>query len=176
MRKYLFITLIVALMQTLSCHQNNSKKSSSSNSSVGQIESKKATSNEETVATEFSNDDIAKFISGLPCSSPYLKKLQNTCVWNTYKNFADSSWTDLETIRLEPMKKWADAELVEANKTRLLFYPFGGPDFITALKLFPNAENYILIGLERVGNLPGVEKWESKHSESYLEDINPNNS
>jgi hypothetical protein len=55
--------------------------------------------------------------------------------------------------------------------TKFLFYPYSGPDFLTAFLLFPTAETYILLGLEPVGNLPELEKRTPKQVESYLENI-----
>jgi hypothetical protein len=173
MKKLSDITLIVAVILILSCHQNSSNNlNASSSSNPGPAQLKKAAANKEASAVKISYDDIAKFISGLPCLSPSLKELQNTDAWKTYTYFIDSNWTDLETKRFEPIKTWADTELVEANKkTKILFYPFGGPDFLTACQFFPNADTYILLGLEHVGNLPEVEKWKPRYMESYLEDI-----
>ncbi|MDW7980747.1 MAG: hypothetical protein RMH97_09300 [Verrucomicrobiales bacterium] len=37
-----------------------------------------------------------------------------------------------------------------------VFYPFGGPDAVTALTLFPEASHYLLVGLEPVGSLPAT--------------------
>ena len=124
------------------------------------------------VSSESSYDDIAKIIAGIPCSSPFLGKMQNSNIWKSYKKYIDSNWFELEAKQLQFIKIFAHTELFETNKkTGLLFYPFGGPDCLTALQFFPNAQNYILIGLEPVGNLPEVEKWKPQYMESYLEDV-----
>jgi hypothetical protein len=84
----------------------------------------------------------------------------------------DSSWADLEKKRLKPMRDWAVSEISEADKnTKILFYPFGGPDFLTAYLLFPNAETYVLLGLEFVGKLPSFEAQTAQHVEAYLENV-----
>jgi hypothetical protein len=108
-----------------------------------------------TPPQEIPADEIAKFISGMPCSVEPLKELEETPEW---KNFADSlqkSWSELDTKRLEPMRAWATEELTESNAaTHVLFYPFGGPDILTAFVFFPRADVYVLLGLERTGSLP----------------------
>jgi hypothetical protein len=124
------------------------------------------------VSSETSYDDIAKIIAGIPCSSSSLEKVQNSNVWKSFKKSIDNDWFELEAKRLQFINNWAYIELFAPNKkTELLFYPFGGPDCLTALQFFPNARNYILIGLEPVGNLPDVEKWKPQYMESYLEDL-----
>lgn len=47
--------------------------------------------------------------------------------------------------------KWGFPE----NQTTC-FYPFSGPDIINAYLLFPDAKEYILIGLERAGAIPDL--------------------
>jgi len=104
-------------------------------------------------------DEVARFISGLPCSTEPLKTLQESAEWINFSETLGKNWADLETKRLEPMKNWAVAEMAEANAaTRVLFYPFGGPDFLTAFLLFPHADAYVLLGLEFVGKLPDFAK------------------
>jgi len=121
-------------------------------------------------------DEIAKFVSGIPCFSDGLKALQETAEWKNFSAGIEKSWADLEAKRLEPLRAWAPAELAEANAaTKVLFYPFGGPDFLTAFELFPGADTYILLGLEFVGKLPEFGKdaaAEAKHIEAYLGNLN----
>ena len=35
-----------------------------------------------------------------------------------------------------------------------LFYPFGGPDLLSAAQFFPAASSYVLVGLEPPGRIP----------------------
>ena len=84
-------------------------------------------------------DEAAKFISGCACASEPWKRLQETAEWKGFVERLDKSWADLDVKRLVPMRKWAEAELAEprTQETRTLFYPFGGPDLLTPLILFP---------------------------------------
>jgi len=104
-------------------------------------------------------DEVARFISGLPCTTEPLKSLQESAEWINFSETLGKNWADLETKRLQPMQTWADEEMAEANAvTKVLFYPFGGPDFLTAFLLFPRADAYFLLGLEFVGKLPDFAK------------------
>ena len=70
-----------------------------------------------------------------------------------------------------PDAEWAADELVQANQeTRTVFYPFGGPDLLTPLLLFPNADTYVLLGLEFVGQLPNFEKAAPENIQAYFDD------
>lgn len=118
-------------------------------------------------------EDAAKFISGLSCESEPLRKLQENKEWKDYAAALDKAWGDLETKRLKPMREWAAAELADSRSaTRTLFYPFGGPDFLTAFELYPAAETYVLLGLEFVGKLPDFREATPGRALGYLRTLN----
>lgn len=126
----------------------------------------------QTLPVDAAFDEIAKFISGIPCASEDLKALQETAEWKAFAAGLEKSWAELETKRMGASRSWAQTELAEANAaTRVLFYPFGGPDFLTVFELFPDADSYVLMGLEFIGKLPEFTKGapnEAKHIEAYL--------
>lgn len=126
----------------------------------------------QTLPVDAAFDEIAKFISGIPCASEDLKALQETPEWKNFAAGLEKSWGELELKRLGSMRTWARAELAEAAAaTRILFYPFGGPDFLTAFELFSDADSYVLLGLEFIGKLPEFTRDapnEAKHIEAYL--------
>lgn len=128
-----------------------------------------------TLPVDAAFDEIAKFISGIPCEAADLKALQETPEWKNFAAGLEKSWGDLELKRLGSMRTWAKTELAEANAaTKVLFYPFGGPDFLTAFDLFPEADTYILLGLEFIGKLPQFDKAApdaAKHVEAYTSDL-----
>lgn len=118
------------------------------------------------------SDEAARFICGLSSTSEPWKKLQETAEWKGFTERLEKSWADLDAKRLVPMRKWAEAELVAANQeTRTVFYPFGGPDLLTPLILFPQAETYVLLGLEFVGHLPNFDKAAPGNVQAYFDDL-----
>ena len=44
------------------------------------------------------------------------------------------------------------------NSSNTMYYMFGGPDFLYAHTFFPNANTYILAGLEPVGQVPDLSR------------------
>ncbi len=118
------------------------------------------------------SDDAARFISGLPAGSEPWKRLAETAEWKGFSGRVAKSWEELEAKRLAPMAKWSETELVAANQeTRTVFYPFGGPDLLTPIILFPRAETYVLLGLELVGRLPNFEKAAPVNLQAYFDDM-----
>jgi hypothetical protein len=119
-------------------------------------------------APDASFEETARFLSGLPCASEDARRLQETPAIKEFMAAMDKSWAGLEAGRLKPMREWAAAELAAARPaTKTLFYPFGGPDFLTAFELFPDAETFVLLGLEFVGRLPDVAAFTPARAAGY---------
>jgi hypothetical protein len=57
---------------------------------------------------------------------------------------------------LSKIRAWSAATLTEPQP--ILFYIFGGPDFLYADAFFPKATTYVLSGLEPVGQVPDLMK------------------
>lgn len=117
-------------------------------------------------------DDVASFISGMEHGkSGCLARLDSTTKWEQFSFRIDSGFLDLDTSRFIKMEKWADSELIDHQGSTTLFYPFGGPDFLNANIFYPNADKYILIGLEPVGGLPDLCNMTDDLINKYLEDV-----
>jgi hypothetical protein len=112
---------------------------------------------------------IASVMSGVKNNAGNLKRYLDSAAWKDNARFIDSSWRRLESSRLAKMRNWKDGEFADINKnSRTLFYPFSGPDFLTAYTFFPEADRYILVGLENIGKLPDVSKMKKKDAEDYV--------
>ena len=121
-----------------------------------------------TAPVEATLDEIAALLAGLPGDAPALKALRETPAWTKFTESMDKSWADLEAKRLAPMRTWAEKELFDVRAWgQFIFYPFGGPDFMTSFELFPEAETYVLLGLEFCGRLPRPDAWKGKQAEVY---------
>lgn len=99
--------------------------------------------------------DTAKFLAGMELEAKSsLLPLAQSGTWTEYHNFFENSWQKLEAQQLSPIRNWSSTELSLVNQTnKSIFYPFAGPDFLYAYSFFPNAKDYVLIGLEPVGKL-----------------------
>lgn len=117
-------------------------------------------------------DDVASFISGMQHGKTgCLARLDSTTRWNQFSVRLDSGFLDLDSSRFAKMEKWADSELINCHGSTTLFYPFGGPDLLNANIFYPNANKYILIGLEPVGVLPDLCNMSVEQINKYLEDV-----
>ncbi len=117
-------------------------------------------------------NDISGILSGVDESGNTLRPLFDTVAWKEHKAFIDESWSKLRKNRLDLMETWTKQELPEtANGHETVFYPFSGPDFLTANAFFPNAKKIIMLGLEPVGSLPAIDQLTTKQAEDYSNDF-----
>jgi hypothetical protein len=117
-------------------------------------------------------DDAVAFISGIEHGKTgCLGRLDSITNWPLFSLRIDSGFIDLDSSRFAKMGKWADSELIDRQGSTTLFYPFGGPDFLNANIFYPNADKYILIGLEPVGVLPDLCNMPADLINKYLEDV-----
>ncbi|MBB79345.1 MAG: hypothetical protein CL844_10135 [Crocinitomicaceae bacterium] len=94
----------------------------------------------------------------------------DTSFWNQYSNRVSESFLKMHENRLEPMRKWKKtiSSNNKLNDTSLLFYPFSGADFLHAYYLFPEANDYVLIAQEKIGDLPDFNSISSQKLKLYL--------
>ena len=118
--------------------------------------------------------NIALYLAGMmPDTTAPFNTLVKNPQWISYTKSSDSTWKRVEDRNLTKIKHWRDTELVQINKeTKTLFYPFSGPDFLYATTFFPNAEKYIMFGLEKTGSIPDMSKLNSKNLNYFLYSIN----
>jgi len=66
----------------------------------------------------------------------------------------EKDWELLQREKLRPIRAWMAGRYdTLAGGHRLVFYPFGGPDIAFASAFYPQADTYVLVGLEDVGQL-----------------------
>jgi hypothetical protein len=111
-------------------------------------------------------------IAGLAGPGGPVAPWQTEAEWKAFAELSGRAWSDFSAAVLEPMRAWAGAELGEARAaTSSLFYPFGGPDFVTSDCLFPEASTTILMGLEPVGNLPDFDHASAAWRGAFFTDL-----
>ncbi len=97
------------------------------------------------------------------------KKLQDKTYYKNYLKKINQSWSKTTAKNLLEIYKWQTKYFKHSlNDTNTLFYPFSGPDFLYAQAFFPQAKNYILVGLENPGKLPSLIKMSDEARVHYL--------
>ncbi len=99
-------------------------------------------------------NDTSAFLAGTRLSegSPLRKLVQNE-QYEKYRAEMDKIWDNYRTNNLIKIEAWRKAHLKNACRGTLM-YPFSGPDILNALAFFPDADEYVMIGLEVPGSVP----------------------
>ena len=119
-------------------------------------------------------NDLARFVAGQSLSpgSPLrrLEPLPSVHQHTAATSTLTKTWHDR---RLNTLRDWAKAEVhPRIIRPKVVKYPFGGPDFVHAATIFPGADEYILVGLEPLGNLPDFLAMSDPQLGSYLTHLN----
>ncbi len=101
-------------------------------------------------------NEVARFIAGLDLAKDSkLQALTTDKEYVSYKNEINRSWTSYNNTQLKRITEWRKTRLSDAGKNGV-FYPLSGPDIVNALVFFPEATEFVMIGLEKPGQAPQV--------------------
>lgn len=102
-------------------------------------------------------NDTARLLAGIPpAENSPLAAVTRTPGWRSHAAIMDKAWASFEHRQVTRIRVWAAATL-QARRP-VMFYMFGGPDFIHADAFFPEASVYVLSGLEPIGPLPDISR------------------
>lgn len=92
--------------------------------------------------------------------------------WEKFKRQMDKSWGRVEEQRLQAIEQWRVSEFAPVTADSLsVFYPFGGPDFLHAQAFYPHANEFILVGLEPIRELPDVLAFTDTRQAEFLDTL-----
>lgn len=101
-------------------------------------------------------NDAARFLAGMEAvgGQDAFTRLRNTPQWRSHAARMNGLWNNFDVRHGQPVSAWARSEIGDLRSSRAVFYPFSGPDFLFADLLYPNAETYLMCGLEPCEPLP----------------------
>src|SRR5947207_7271915 len=101
-------------------------------------------------------DETAHFLAGMPVTGA-LEPLTHDPAWWEHAPAMNDAWTRKEQQQIWPIRKWMQANAPQYHRSNdTVFYMFSGPDFLYSSIFFPLASNYVLAGLEPIGNVPDL--------------------
>ncbi|MGZ5190188.1 MAG: hypothetical protein ACXWCZ_04155 [Flavisolibacter sp.] len=116
---------------------------------------------------------LANIMSGIADTSSIYQYVQNTADFKSFSKNFDKRWNTYDSTRLMNLRKFRENEISKVVKPQsTLFYPFSGPDILHAQAFFPEADQYVLIGLEPVGSLPEFKREEIDSLDTYFSKVN----
>ena len=123
-----------------------------------------------TESTASDLDDTARFLAGKGVAwSSDLADQAQTQAYTDYATQITTGWKHFQQPNLERMRTWSKSHVPAKYST--VFYPFGGPDLGNALALFPDADSYVLFGLEAPGEIPDLHALDEAAISSGLNEL-----
>jgi hypothetical protein len=136
-------------------------------------------------------NSVARLLAGLPPTYPGHRDSAESATWKEHSAAMGAALTRLNNDRGTAMAAWRDSVLqggcgqpasaataaaagnasTSQGAARTLFYPFSGPDFFNAHLLFPGCDNYLMFGLEHVGDLPAIDAINERDLARLLTDV-----
>ena len=79
--------------------------------------------------------------------------------WTAHAEQMEALWQEAERRHLNQARTWSAASFAPLvpRPDLTLFYPFGGPDFLSSWLFFPDAPVHVLVGLQPPGRLPRLD-------------------
>jgi hypothetical protein len=114
-------------------------------------------------------EDTARFLAGLPGNpgSPF-STWEDKEAWRLHRQLLDAAWANADTKLVHGLRDFQQTELTGPLFDHELFYPFSGPDALTATICFPHSPAYLLMALEPAGTLPSAKLLAKKPMDQYL--------
>ena len=127
----------------------------------------------DTVPADRVVDDTARFLSGLPGKSGSgFSDLEASAAWQEHRKLMDAAWANADTKLVHGLHEFQKSELSDSSiDHHVLFYPFSGPDALTATVLFPHSPIFFLVALEPAGTVPSSKLLEKKELAKYLAEV-----
>ena len=125
------------------------------------------------IAYDHDLTDVARVLAGLdPEDAQRFAAVTSRPAWKAHKAAFDTNWSQIEQQRFTVMRAWRDRELKPVvDGCDVLFYPFGGPDFINAHLFNPTCQTYLLFGLEPTGSVLRLDKLTPEKADRALGEI-----
>lgn len=118
-------------------------------------------------------NELALLLGGLPQpEGSSLKELAATPGAQKHRSYFEQGWPNQEQKFVGPLTQWSASEIAEAHKSsRNVFYPFSGADFMSIHCVYPNADKYVLFGLEPEGDAADIRKMQPEKVAANLENV-----
>ncbi len=101
-------------------------------------------------------NEYARFIAGMKLTEgSSLGLYTNSSRYQKYNEHIDIIWERFKKQKLEKIEDWRSVQMKDING-KTIFYPFSGPDILNALAFFPEAREFIMVGLEEPGEVPAL--------------------
>lgn len=114
----------------------------------------------------------ADLIAGLSPDHPAFVSVVASDYYKIYSAFTSDAWKVSDSTMLQPIDKWCrENNVIDERDSLQCFYPLSGPDFLFGNAFWPNAQKYIMLGLEPKGSLPDFTEFKEDEWKKYFDNM-----
>ncbi|MCA9542861.1 MAG: hypothetical protein KC613_00680 [Myxococcales bacterium] len=113
-------------------------------------------------------DRAARLLAGFAIEGDEAAARRIGLAWQSHSRSVQGRWRRYVEDTYAPIRRWVDAELPDLAPG-VVFYPFSGPDILNAHAFFPKGRTYIMLGLEKIGEIPRPDQDPPRHAAEGLE-------
>lgn len=114
----------------------------------------------------------SQLIAGLSPDHAAFAPVISSDYYKIYSAFTSDAWKVSDSTMLKPIDKWLRENNISDERDSLqCFYPLSGPDFLFGNAFWPNAQKYIMLGLEPKGSLPDFTSFKEEEYKKYFNDM-----
>lgn len=134
---------------TVACHQPDERRVADDAHIVGPSE----------IPLHSDWNDRALLLAGMPVSSefgsrPEVQGILSRPSYRYHQQLMEGLWKSVEARRLRPIRAWREKNLHGRIPSRTALYPLSGGDFLNLNLLYPDADRYLMIAMEKPGQIP----------------------
>lgn len=171
-----FISILIVALTLSACNNPKTEEVKTTvvekDSSTASVDTIKEPVNFEACVNDSLNA-LANLMSGIADANSIYNYVQTTGSFKSFSSNFNKRWMSFDSSRLTNLRTFRENEISKVvKKQTTLFYPFSGPDILHAQTFFPDADNYVMIGLEPVGSLPSFKKEEIDSLATYYNRVN----
>lgn len=104
-------------------------------------------------------NDRALLIAGMPVSAAYAARPEVAAIlarpsYRSHSQMMDGLWKSIEDRRVNRIRPWREKYVEKRIRVKTALYPLSGGDFLNLNLMFPDAERYVMIAMEKPGQMP----------------------
>ncbi|OHD68449.1 MAG: hypothetical protein A2W19_14100 [Spirochaetes bacterium RBG_16_49_21] len=108
-------------------------------------------------------NDAARYLAGMELDhASVLRDKADEPAYRNHVQFMNNLWVRIRTETINPILPWRDKNIPGVCKNVTAFYPLSGADIINLYLMFPDASTYIMVALEKPGDVDFLRDYKSR--------------
>lgn len=103
--------------------------------------------------------DQVSLLAGLPLTEEYRNRPEISAIikkpyYLKHQKIMQTLWQSIQQNRIDKIISWQQQQIGQKARNKTAFYPLSGGDIINFSLIYPQAERYIMVAMEKRGDIP----------------------